>query len=264
MIKTGFIGTGNMGGALASAAAKNEEVELLMANKPAEVAEALAAKIGGKVTDNATVAKESRLFFLGVKPYNLEELAAEIGPVLKERNDEFLIVSMLAGKTIAQVEEALGGKFPIIRILPNVPVMVGEGLIMYRPNDAVTEEQAAMFLDVMKHAGKFSLQEEHLIAAGSGVAGCGPAFAAMFIEALSDGGVACGLTRQQAIEYAAQMARGTATYILEQGIHPGALKDAVTSPGGTTIQGVRTLEKQGFRSALIEAVIATVERDKQL
>ena len=264
MIKTGFIGTGNMGGALASAAAKNQEVELLMANKPAEVAAALAEKIGGTVTDNVTVARESRIFFLGVKPYNLEELAEEIGPALQAREDEFLIVSMLAGKTLAQVEEALGGKYPIIRILPNVPVMVGEGLVMYRPNEAVSEEQLAMFLDVMKYAGKFSLQEEHLIAAGSGVAGCGPAFAAMFIEALSDGGVACGLTRQQAIEYAAQMARGTATYILEKGVHPDALKDMVTSPGGTTIQGVRTLEKQGFRSALIEAVIATVERDKQL
>lgn len=263
-MKVGFIGTGNMGGALATAAAKAEGVELILANKIFELAEALAEKLNCRVGSNVDVAKEGEIIFLGVKPDNLEEIAEDIKDVLAERDNEFFIVSMLAGKTLEQVEEALGAKYPIIRILPNVPVMVGEGLIMYAPNDAVTDKQLETFLDIMSNAGLCSRQEESLIAAGAGVAGCGPAFAAMFVEALADGGVACGLSRNQAIEYAAQMAKGTAQYILETGIHPDALKDTVTSPGGTTIQGVRTLEKNGFRSALFEAVIATVEKDNNL
>lgn len=263
-MKVGFIGTGNMGGALAAAASKGEAVELLLANKPIELAEALTKKLGGEVGNNGDVAQKSEIIFLGVTPNILEALANEIKDILAGRTDQFLVVSMLAGKTLSQLEKALGAKYPIIRILPNVPVTVGEGVIMYTPNDAVTEEQLKAFLALMSNAGFCSKQEESLIAAGAGVAGCGPAFAAMFIEALADGGVACGIPRQQAIEYAAQMVKGTAQYILEKGIHPGVLKDTVTSPGGTTIQGVRTLEKNGFRSALFEAVIATVEKDQQL
>jgi pyrroline-5-carboxylate reductase len=263
-MKVGFIGTGNMGGALATAVSKGENVELILANEPVELAEALAEKLGGKVGENLDVVREGEIIFFGVKPDNLEKLAEELKDVLKARTDKFFIVSMLAGKTLDQLEEALGDKYPIIRILPNVPVMVGEGLIMYTPNDAITDTQLETFLKIMSNAGLCSRQEESLIAAGAGVAGCGPAFAAMFIESLADGGVACGLPRHQAIEYAAQMAKGTAQYILEKGIHPDVLKDTVTSPGGTTIQGVRTLEKNGFRSALFEAVISTVEKDKLL
>lgn len=264
MIKVGFIGTGNMGGALATAAAKSDQVELYLADFFRPAAEQLSEKIGGKVSDNLEIAGSCDIVFLGVKPDNLQDLSSEIKSTLQSRSDEFMVVSMLAGKTLMQLEEALGISSAIIRILPNVPVMVGEGLIMYHPNDAVTETQLETFFDVMKHAGRFSLQEEVLFPAGAGVAGCGPAFAAMFIEALADGGVACGLSRKQAIEYAAQMAKGTAAYILDKDIHPDVLKDTVTSPGGTTIQGVRTLEQRAFRSALFDAVIATYEKDLQI
>ena len=264
MIKVGFIGTGNMGGALAVAASRSSDAKLYLADFFRESAERLAEKTGGEATDNCGAAENSDILFLGVKPDNLEDVADSIRETLKSRNDEFLIVSMLAGKTLEQLENAIGFSCPIIRILPNVPVMVGEGLIMYHPNDRVTDLQLEKFFETMKHAGRFSLQQEKLFPAGAGIAGCGPAFAAIFVEALADGGVACGLSRAQAIEYAAQMAKGTAEYILAKGIHPDALKDTVTSPGGTTIQGVRLLEKRAFRSALTDAVIATYEKDVQI
>lgn len=262
-MKIGFIGTGNMGGALATAASK-KNVDILLANKPESVAKTLAEKIGGVVTDNTSLAKDADYIFVGVKPQNLTELASEIKDTLAARGEGFVIVSMLAGTAIERIEESLGAKYPIIRIMPNVAAMVGESMIMYSTNDAVTDGQVDRFLDVMSEAGLLAEIREDQMSAGAGVAGCGPAFAAMFIEALADGGVACGLTRAQAIQFAAQMAKGTAQYILETGIHPGALKDSVTSPGGTTIQGVRALEKGGFRSALFEAVVATVEKDKSL
>lgn len=263
-MKIGFIGTGAMGGALATAAAKTPGAEMLLADFYRPSAEKLAEKIGGTVTDNLSIAKGSDVIFFGVKPNNLEDLAAEIKGTLAERKEGFMVVSMLAGKTTAQLAEALGAEYPIIRILPNIPVMVGEGMIMYHPNEAVSDEQLETFKTIMSNAGRLSPQQEPLFPAGAGVQGCGPAFAAMFIEALADGGVACGLSRAQAIEYAAQMTKGTAEHILQTGVHPDQFKDMVCSPGGTTIQGVRTLEKNGFRSSLFEAVIATYEKDIQI
>ena len=151
-------------------------------------------------------------------------------------------------------------KLPVIRIMPNIPVGVGQGLILYDVSAEVTRAQEAAFLEGLTNAGWFSRLEEKLMDAGSAVSGCGPAFAAMFAEALADGGVACGLPRAKATEYALQMLLGSATYLLETGLHPGQLKDAVCSPGGTTIQGVRTLEDGGFRAAAMNAVIAAFEK----
>lgn len=264
MTKVGFIGIGNMGGALATSASAAENIEIYVSDFRHSYAEVFADKINGTATDNLKIAELCDVIFFGVKPDGLETLADEIKEKLKARKNKFMIVSMLAGRTLTEIENAIDMECPIVRILPNVPVMVGEGLIQYKPNKVVSDENLELFKKIMEPAGRLSMQEEELIAAGAGVAGCGPAFAAMFIEALADGGVACGLSRTQAIEYAAQMAKGTAVYILEKGIHPDALKDTVTSPGGTTIQGVRTLEKNGFRSALFEAVVATVEADNKL
>lgn len=265
MIKLGFIGTGNMGGALILAAAKSDVTkELLLSDIITEKAADLAEKTGGKVSDNKTVAKEADYIFLGVKPQMLSDTMEEIAPVLAERKDRFVLVSMLAAFTCKRINEAAGGDYPVIRIMPNTPVSVGEGMILYAPNEKVTEEETGFFLSAFKEAGRFSLLPEKLMDAGASVAGCGPAFVDLFVEALADGGVACGLPRAKAMEFASQMILGSAKLILESKKHPAQLKDEVCSPGGTTIQGVRALENGGFRSAVIEAVIAAYEKNFEL
>ena len=265
MKKIGFIGTGNMGGALILAAAKSDSSnELLLSDIITEKAETLAKKTGGKVCDNITAAKEADFLFLGVKPQMLADTMEEIAPVLKERKDRFVLVSMLAAFTCERINKSAGGSYPVIRIMPNTPVSIGEGMILYAANEKVTHEELEFFLKAFEKAGRFSPLAEKLIDAGASVAGCGPAFVDLFIEALADGGVACGLPRAKAMEYAAQMTAGAAKLILESGKHPGRLKDEVCSPGGTTIQGVRALEKGGLRSAVTEAVIAAYEKNFEL
>lgn len=265
MKKLGFIGTGNMGGALIISAAKSKaENKLLLSDIITEKADALAEKTGGKAVNNLTVAAEADYIFLGVKPQMLKDTMDEIAPVLKKRTDRFVLVSMLAAFTCERICEAAGGNYPVIRIMPNTPAAIGEGMILYAPNEKVTEEEVSFFLDSMKEAGRFSLLPEKLMDAGASVAGCGPAFVDLFVEALADGGVACGLPRAKAMEFAAQMVVGAGKLILESEKHPGQLKDEVCSPGGTTIQGVRALEKGGFRSAVTEAVIAAYEKNFEL
>ena len=265
MAVLGFIGVGNMGGALARAAAKKASgPSLLLANRSPEKAARLAAELGGQVSDNAAIAAEADFIFLGVKPQMLPGVLEGLAPVLQARQSPFVLVSMAAGTSIARVRQLAGGDYPVIRIMPNTPVSIGEGMILYACSKEVTQEEKNAFLEAMAAAGRFSPLEEKLIDAGSAVSGCGPAFVDLFIEALADGGVACGLPRAQALEFAAQRAAGSARLILEIGRHPGELKDAVWSPGGTTIQGVRTLEEEGFRAAVINAVIAAYEKNFKL
>jgi len=259
----GFVGTGNMGGALARAAAKDKENSLLLANRTASKAQALADEIGGSVTDNAGVIRDADYIFIGVKPQMLHGLAAACADEFKKRGDGFVIVSMAAGSSIELIQ-SLFGSYPVIRIMPNTPAAIGLGMILYACSKEVSEAQEQAFLKAMSGAGRFLKIEEKLIDAGSAVSGCGPAFADLFIEALADGGVACGLPRKQAMEMAAQMLLGSAALVLESGKHPGRLKDEVCSPGGSTIQGVRKLEEKGFRSAVFEAVVAAYEKNKSL
>ena len=190
-------------------------------------------------------------------------LLQEIAPTLAARTDRFILVTMAAGLTMTDIQTMAGGDYPVIRIMPNTPVAIGEGVILY-DSTAVTEEEMAVFCDAMAHGGLLDRLPEHLIDAGSAVAGCGPAFADLFAEALADGGVANGLPRAKAQLYAAQMLKGAAALILESGQHPGQLKDAVCSPGGSTIAGVRALEQRAFRAAVMEAVDAAVKRTKEL
>ena len=265
MANFGFIGTGNMGGALARAARKVlSGDQILLANRTAAKAEALAAELQCRVVNNETAAKEADYLFLGVKPQMMTAMLAELQPVLAARRDRFVLVTMAAGLTITDIQRMAGGDYPVLRIMPNTPAAIGEGMVLYAPGAGVTETEVQTFLDAMAGAGRFSPLPEKLIDAGSAVAGCGPAFADLFIEALADGGVACGLPRAQALEFAAQMVAGSARLVLESGQHPGTLKDGVCSPGGTTIQGVRTLEAGGFRSAVMEAVIAAYEKNFDL
>jgi pyrroline-5-carboxylate reductase len=168
---------------------------------------------------------------------------------------------MVAGVSISDLQGQLGAQYPVIRIMPNTPVAVGEGMILYTCSEEVTEEQKEAFLTAMHAAGRFLRIEERLMDAGMAVSGCGPAYVDLFVEALADAGVAGGLPRKDAMMLAAQTVLGSAKLILESGKHPGVLKDEVCSPGGTTIQGVRKLEEKGFRSAVIEAALATTGRN---
>ncbi|MEA5151939.1 MAG: pyrroline-5-carboxylate reductase [Oscillospiraceae bacterium] len=260
----GFIGTGSMGGALARAASKNSSNRLLLANRHFEKSAALAGETGGAASDNLAVAQNADFIFLGVKPQMLADMLAGLRAPLAERAGRFVLVSMAAGTPIARVRELAGGDYPVIRIMPNTPAAIGEGMILYSCSENVTPEERRGFLEAMGAAGRFAPLDEKLIDAGSAVSGCGPAFVDLFIEALADGGVACGLPRKQALEFAAQMTAGSARLILESGRHPGELKDAVCSPGGTTIQGVRALEEAGFRGAVMDAVIAAYEKNFDL
>ena len=264
-VKLGFIGTGNMGGALARAAQRKIPGGCIrLANRTPEKAEALAEELGCGVSSAAGAAEWAEFIFLGVKPQMMAELLAQLRPVLAARQDRFLLVTMAAGLSINKIQQLAGGDYPVIRIMPNTPASIGEGMILYACGEGVSDEEERLFLDAMAGAGRFSALPERLIDAGSAVSGCGPAFADLFLEALADGGVACGLPRAQAMELAAQMLAGSAKLVLESGRHPGVLKDAVCSPGGSTIQGVRALEQAGFRGAVMEAVIAAYEKTQEL
>ncbi len=261
----GFIGTGNMGGALARAAVKTMPKEaVFLANRTVEKAQALARELGCQAADQLWIAANCAYIFLGVKPQMMAGLLDELAPVLAKREDRVILVSMAAGIEIEKIRRMAGRNYPVIRIMPNTPVAVGNGVILYDTSEDVTEEEKALFCANMAAAGILDPLPEKLMDAGSAVAGCGPAFAALFLEALADGGVACGLPRAKAVEYAAQMLLGTAKLAVESGQHPGQLKDAVCSPGGATIAGVRMLEQGAFRGSAMEAVIASYKRTKEL
>ncbi len=265
MVTFGFIGTGNMGGALARAARRRlEGDQILLANRTEAKAAALAEELGARLSSNAELAEKADYIFLGVKPQMMGELLEEIRPVLALRRNRFVLVTMAAGLYIGDIQAMLKKNYPILRIMPNTPCSIGEGMVLYTRGPGVTEAEERVFLEAMAGAGRFSPIPEKLMDAGSAVAGCGPAYVDLFVEALADGGVACGLPRTQALEFAAQMVAGSARLLLESGKHPGVLKDAVCSPGGSTIQGVRRLEEAGFRGAVMDAVIAACEKSRDL
>ena len=233
----GFIGTGNMGAALARAVCKTvPPQQVLLANRTPAKAEALAEELGCAAGTNEEVARACRLIFLGVKPQVMGEMLASLTPVLKEREDCFVLVTMAAGLTCARIREMAGVDCPVIRVMPNTPAAIGEGVLQFC-GLGTTEEDMASFRNLMAPAGLVDQVPE---------------------------GVACGLPRDKALAYAAQMLAGSARMVLETGAHPGALKDAVCSPGGSTIQGVRALEKGGLRAAAMDAVLAAYEKTQEL
>ena len=262
----GFIGTGNMGGALAAAVCRRTAPEgVVLTNRTPGKAEALADKLGCAFSaDNAAVARESRFLFLGVKPQMMAGMLAGIAPVLRERTDRFVLVTMAAGLTCGQIRAMAGGDWPAVRIMPNTPAAVGQGLILFSPAPDVTPEEAGELAAALAGGGLVEPLDEGLMDAGCSVSGCGPAFVCQFIEALADGGVACGVPRDKALRFAAQTLMGTAALMLSTGQHPGQLKDAVCGPGGSTIAGVLAAEEAGLRAAVSGAVTAAFRRNREL
>lgn len=264
-MKIGFIGLGNMatamiGGILGKGLYSKEDI--IGADKLQATADAAKAKFGiTTYEDNKEVVRNADIVVFAVKPIFLPEVIEEIK---NEMTMDKLIVSIVAGKSIAWIEEAFGKQIRLVRCMPNTPAFVGEGCTAICLNDFATKEDENVALAMMNSFGKASVVMEHLMDAVVGVSGSSPAYVFMFIEAMADAAVLAGMPRAQAYEFAAQAVLGSAKMVLETGKHPAELKDMVCSPGGTTIEAVRVLEEKGFRSAVIDAIGACVEKSKNL
>ena len=259
-MKYGFIGCGNMGGAIARALSKATQ-DILISDRSGK-ARTLAQELDCTYGDAQKVACTCDRIFLGVKPHMMKDVLGGLQEVLQQRKP--LLITMAAGVTIAQIEEFAGIRLPVIRIMPNTPVSVGKGVTQYCCNDLVDNAIVSDWLEDMRFCGVVDELEERLIDAASALSGSGPAYMYVMMEALADGAVACGIPRAKAMEYAAMTMVGAGEIYLATHQHPGALKDAVCSPGGSTLAGLRALERNGFRSAAIECVHATYQKNKEL
>ena len=269
-MKLGFIGLGNMASAMIGGILKEKVASpgaIAGSAKTEKTAAEKAAKFGIETcTDNRKIAAWADVLVLAVKPQFFPEVIAEIKDLVKE---ETLVLSVAAGKSTAYIEGQFGvsesGKhLKIVRCMPNTPALVLAGCSGYCVNAYVGEKERALAKRLLQSFGKAIEVPERLMDTVGAVSGSSPAFVFLFIEALADGAVAEGMPRAQAVEFAAQAVFGSAKLVLESGMHPGELKDMVCSPGGTTIQGVRALEKGGLRAAVMEAVIACAERSRKL
>ncbi len=259
-MKYGFIGCGNMGGAIARALSQSTK-DVTLSDRSGKAA-ALAAELGVQYSDNVTIAQSCDMIFLGVKPHMMKDMLLPLQEILSQRKP--MLITMAAGLTMQQIEEFAGVRLPVIRIMPNIPTAVGKGVIQYCCNELVQDDVLKDWLQDMTPCGLLDPLEERLIDAASAISGSGPAYMYVFLEALADGAVACGIPRAKAMDYAAMTMVGAAKMYLQTHTHPGALKDAVCSPGGSTIAGLRALEQHGFRGAAMDCVIATYNRNKEL
>ncbi|MBQ9514948.1 MAG: pyrroline-5-carboxylate reductase [Ruminococcus sp.] len=262
MYTFGFIGTGNMGGALAKAAAKSTK-NILLADHFAEKAEALAQQLGCDCADNIAVVRSCRYVFLGVKPQMMADMLTSVRDALCCR-DDIILVTMAAGLRIATIRELAGHDFKTIRIMPNTPVEVGEGEILYTPSENVTQAELDEFLSLMQYAGQLTAIPESLMDAGCSLSGCGPAFVFKFIRALAQGGVNAGIDEKTAIALAAQTVVGAAKLLTASPLDPETLIKNVCSPGGSTIEGVKSLDADNFEGAVEKAVAASYKRNQEL
>jgi pyrroline-5-carboxylate reductase len=261
----GICGTGNMGkaiiqGLVGSGLIAPEHIYIYNIHKAK--AEAIQQASGVTVVDSAAeLVKRVETVILAVKPNIMDSVLADIKDVVQA---DTVVISIAAGLTIERLAAPLPQGTKIIRVMPNTPALVGEGMSALAVNDAVTKDEKAAALAVFESFGKAELVAERLIDAVCGLSGSGPAYVYMFIEALADGAVLEGMPRQMAYTFAAQTVLGAAKMVLETGEHPGKLKDDVCSPGGTTIEAVRVLEEKGFRAAASAAVVASTEKNKAL
>lgn len=256
------IGTGNMGGAIVRAVCRSTDPsEICIANRTPEKAHKLAEECGCVMSQsNCAAARVAKYILLGVKPDMVCSVLEEISPVLTQ---DQVIISMSAGVTAQQMHRALGKDNRVVRILPNTPCEIGRGLMIIVPCFDMDREMADELCDLFSGCGKVGFTDESHADAGMIISGCTPAYTYMFIEALADGAVHTGLTRAQALEWAAQAVAGAAAMVLESGRHPGQLKDEVCSPAGVTIEGVRILEQHGMRGAVMDAVVHTNDYQRE-
>ena len=261
--KIGFIGCGNMGGTLAKAAAKTEH-SVLLSDYDQNKLNTVAQELNATASTNEEIVDTCDLIFLGVKPQVLATVLEPLKNNFKNRKDHFCLVSMAAGVTLERLKELLGGDFPAIRIMPNTPAAVESGMILYCKNDKATDSDVGLFLDSMKKAGLCEALDEKLFDAGTAVSGCGPAFCYMFIEALAEGGVKAGLSKETALKLAAVTLMGAGKMVRDTGIDPETLKINVCSPGGSTIEGVKSLEADNFDGIVQKAVNASFKRTQEL
>ena len=249
-MKLGFIGTGNMAGAIMGGIIKNQifrPEEIIGADISLAGRERVKETYGIHVTaDNREAAEKAEVLILSVKPQYYAEAIAEIRDCV---SDDQLIITIAPGKTLAWLE---------------TPALVGEGMTAACVNPYVTEEEKAYALKILESFGKVEIVPEYLIDAVVAVSGSSPAYVFMFIEAMADAAVAEGMPRAQAYQFAAQAVYGSAKMVMESGKHPGELKDMVCSPAGTTIEAVRVLEERGFRSAVIEAMKACADVSRNM
>jgi pyrroline-5-carboxylate reductase len=232
-------------------------------SKAKQVAEQIGATVYGS---NTEAVQEADVVFLAVKPQALQTALEEIASIIKKRAESArpaTLVSMAAGWSIAKIQ-AVVGKTPVIRIMPNTPALVGKGVIAYAPSPETPDRMVEEIRLMLSRTGIVDRLEEPYLNAVTGLSGSGPAFVCLFIEALADGGVRAGLPRDKALRYAAQTALGSAAMILETGKHPAELKDMVASPAGATIAGVAALEAGAFRGAVMNAVHEASKRAAEL
>ncbi|MBD1821982.1 pyrroline-5-carboxylate reductase [Cyanobacteria bacterium FACHB-DQ100] len=258
----GLIGGGMMGEALLSRlVAQNvfDSAAIVVSEPNRSRQEFLAQQYHVQVTEQNRQAADCEIVLLAIKPQIFPQVAEE----LANQQVSALVISILAGTTIAQLEAAFPNA-PVIRAMPNTPAAVGAGITAIAPGQRVEPHHIEQAKQILSTVGEVVEVPESMLDAVTGLSGSGPGYLAIVIEALADGGVAVGLPRAIALKLAIQTVRGTAQLLQESNLHPGELKDRVTSPGGTTIAGIAELEKAGVRSALIEAVKAAVNRSKQL
>ncbi len=264
--KIGFIGCGNMGSAILGGMLSAKIVEkenVLVSCRSDSSKNRITEEFGVTIVDNKEVAGKSDIIFLAVKPNVFSEVIPEISGSIPD-NKMPLIISIAAGMTIERIEELFGRDIKLIRSMPNTPALVGEAMSALCVNGNVTDEDREFALQIFESFGEAEYISEKLMDAVIGVSGSSPAYIYMLIEAMADGAVLSGMPRSQAYKFAAQSVLGSAKMVLETGIHPGELKDAVCSPGGTTIEGVATLEQLGFRDAIIAAEKACVDKSIEM
>jgi len=260
-----FLGAGNMAEALMKGLLRAHVAlpsEIICTDKRGERGPELTHKYGVRFEkENLAAVRAASIVVLSVKPQAMNKLLEEIKPGLDESK---LVISIAAGVPIEAIERKVGHGVRIIRTMPNTPALVGAGATALAPGEHATEADLAQAKALFEAVGMAVVVEEPLLDAVTGLSGSGPAYIFLIIEALADGGVKAGLARDQAQELAAQTVLGSAKLLIETGEHPGRLKDQVTSPGGTAIAGLHTLEAGGLRTTLMDAVETAANRSREL
>ena len=259
----GVIGLGNMGSVIATILAKETTNNLLLANRTAEKAKKLAVTLDATAVSNREVFERADIIFIGVKPHQIQKLLEENNEILEKR-ESIVLISMAAGVTLEQLESMTDTRHRWIRMMPNTPLEVAEGVISFSIGEKATLQDKEVFVSLLQSGGTVLELPESQIDAATALAGCGPAFVYVFIEALAEAGVSMGLSREVALHLATQTVKGSASMVGETKKHPAVLKEKVCSPGGSTIAGVISLEQTGFRSSVIQAARRAKERTEEL